>query len=104
MFKHLLRFVLLVALAVPLGTRAQITLPYSCGFEDEASIAAWTLVNQSTANAAEFGLSTEAAKTGTYGFRFSSYSTSASYHQYLISPEISTTNSMLVGFSYVRSS
>ena len=103
--KKMLRMMLLAVLLLPLGTRAQVTLPWNYGFEDEISFAEWTMVNHSPANATELGLSASAAKTGTSGFRFSSYAyeSTSNYNQYLISPEISATSAYMVGFSYVKS-
>ncbi len=73
-------------------------LPFTEGFEGE--IPCWTLINESTANASEFGISSDAAQTGSNGFRFSSYSSSSSYNQYLISPVMNATKGVVVQFSY----
>ncbi len=104
--KQVLRFLALAALiCVPWVTQAQQSLPYSYGFEDnDLSTDGWTTVNESTNNAGEFGINT-AAKTGTYGFRFSSYTRDyTSYNQYLISPELAGTNGVVVTFCYAASS
>ena len=51
-------------------------------------------------NSAELGISTDAAQNGTYGFRFSSYegSSSGSFDQYLISPELPNLNALSFAF------
>ena len=82
--------VLLALLAVPLGSWAQQSLPYSYGFEDEAELDNWTTVNLSPENADYFGISEDAAKTGDYGFSFGSYESASDYSQYLISPELTS--------------
>ncbi len=105
--KKLLHFLALAALiCVPWVTQGQQSLPYSYGFEDnDLSTDGWTTVNESTNNAGEFGINTAAKKTGTYGFRFSSYSRDyTSYNQYLISPELAGTNGVVVTFCYAASS
>ena len=43
-------FALMAALLVPWVTGAQITLPYSCDFEDATENSAWTLVNGTLTN------------------------------------------------------
>ena len=78
------------------------------GFEtyaDEAALeAVWTVLDLGDgANTGELGLSSSAKKTGDYGFRFSSYSgsSSGSFDQYLISPEL--TKAGLLEFAYKSS-
>ncbi len=73
-------------------------LPFNEGFE--YGIPCWTLINESTANASDFGISSAAAQTGSNCFRFSSYNSSSSYNQYLISPEMNATKGVVVQFSY----
>ena len=82
MFKHLLRFVLLVALAVPLGTRAQLSFPVTMGFEDADSTAyaQWTKV----LTASSAGITSTNPHSGAKCFDFY-YTTTPP--QYLISPE-----------------
>ncbi len=97
---------LLVALFSLTGARAQQTLPYSYGFEDnDLSVDGWTTSYQGSANASDFGINSAAAQNGSYGFRFSSYNRDdVTYDQYLISPELSSTGSFTVQFSYKASS
>jgi hypothetical protein len=85
------------------------TLPYSYGFEDyNLATDGWTTANPSGKNSGEFGItgtSNGAVRTGSYGFRFSSYSTNGENTQYLISPELSTDNGgITVSFYYKASS
>jgi len=95
----------LLLLTCLLGARAQQTLPYAYGFEDnDLAIDGWTTVNESEGNATEFGISTDAKHEGDYGFRFSSYNNSSSYDQYLISPELSAATGVVVQFYYKASS
>ena len=97
---------LLVALFSLTGARAQQSLPYSYGFEDnDLSVDGWTTSYQGSANASDFGINSAAAQNGSYGFRFSSYNRdNVTYDQYLISPELSSTGSFTVQFSYKASS
>ena len=73
-------------------------LPFTESFE--YGIPCWTLINESTANASDFGISSAAARTGSNCFRFSSYTRSTSYNQYLISPVMNATNGVVVQFYY----
>ena len=102
-----LLFVMLFSLT---GARAQITLPYEYGFENNNLAAeGWTKINQGTnaTNNNEFTINRDARQSGNYGFRFSSYGRDVNgvYYQYLISPEINTTSwPIKVQFSYRASS
>ena len=81
------------------------TLPYSYGFEDYNLAAdGWTTQNPSGKNSGEFQIAGAAKKTGSYGFRFSSYSTNGENTQYLISPELNAPNGVIVSFYYAASS
>ena len=66
--KKFLRFVLLAALLVPIGVRAQVSLPINVGFEDSdtAAFSQWTTANchEST------GRSTNNFYEGSYCFAF----------------------------------
>lgn len=73
-------------------------LPFNEGFE--YGIPCWTLIYESDENASEFGISSAAAQTGSKCFRFSSYRSSSSYNQYLISPVMNATKGVVVQFSY----
>ena len=93
---------LLMVLIAP-WAMAQQALPYSYGFEDnDLSVDGWTVYfgTSLTANNDECGISTDAAKTGDYGFQFSSYSTSGANAQYLISPELSASKGAILQFYY----
>ncbi len=93
-----LLFVMLFTLT---GARAQKTLPYEYGFENnDLAAEGWTMVSQNTQNEDELGIFPIAAQTGNYGFRFSSYDEADSYDQYLISPEINAIGDVIVHFSY----
>ena len=84
---------------------AQQSLPYSYGFENNDLAAdGWTTQNPSGLNAYEFGINAAAAKSGSYGFRFSSYSDRGESTQYLISPELVAPNGVIVQFYYTVSS
>ena len=85
---------------------AQRTLPYEYGFEDYNLAAdGWTTQNPSGRNSSEFAIAGAAKKTGSYGFRFSSYSARGENTQYLISPELSTDNGgIILSFQYAASS
>ncbi|MBR5984718.1 MAG: choice-of-anchor J domain-containing protein, partial [Bacteroidales bacterium] len=101
-----LLFNLLLLLMVAIGAVAQQSLPYSYGFEDnDLSVDGWSTVNESSANASDFGIATAAKRTGEYGFRFSSYTNSSTgYNQYLISPELNAASGLVFQFYYAASS
>lgn len=71
-------------------------------FEDEATFAHWTFTSMNTANdiaSGKAGRLTDAKHNGTYGFRFSSYTScssedGATYDQYLVSPELTVTGEL----------
>ena len=91
---------LFLLLAMLLGgtspTWAQKALPYSYGFEDNnLATDGWTTVNKKTNTT----ISTEAKKSGSYGFLFY-YDTSKD--QYLVSPELTgaTSDGISVSFAY----
>ena len=102
MKKMLRSLVLLALLAVPLGSWAQQSLPYSYGFEDETELDNWGTVNMSPENADYFGISEDAAKTGDYGFIFGSYENASDYSQYLISPELTSERGVEIHFWYMK--
>ena len=81
--------------------QAQVSFPYEYGFENnDLEAEGWSTVY--TANTP--GISSASAHTGTYSFRFSSYSSASSYDQYLISPEMNTTTAVTMKFWYRASS
>ncbi len=84
-------------------TWAQKALPYSYGFEDyNLDTDGWTKYfgTSLSSNNNGCGIYGEAKKTGSYGFRFSSYSTKGANAQYLISPELNAPNGVIVSFAY----
>ena len=101
-------FTIIIALCLTLiGGKmfAQQSLPYTYGFENnDLSADGWTTVNESTDNVDDFGITAEAKRTGDYGFRFSSYTSSSSYNQYLISPELNAVSGLIFQFYYANSS
>ena len=85
---------------------AQQALPYSYGFEDyNLATDGWTKFfgTSITKNNNECAIVGDAKKTGSYGFRFSSYQTSGANAQYLISPEFNAPNGINVSFYYKAS-
>lgn len=81
-------------------------LPYSYGFEDyNLDTDGWTKYfgTNLTKNNNECAIVGDAKKTGSYGFRFSSYQTSGANAQYLISPELNGANGVNVSFYYKSS-
>ena len=102
---------LLVLLTLFVGgmspTWAQKDLPYEYGFENnDLATDGWSKVftTDLTNNNNECGINTGAKKTGTYGFRFSSFNTRGANEQILISPELNATKGVVVSFSYAASS
>ena len=87
---------------------AQQALPYSYGFENDLLTLedGWTKFfgTSLTNNNNECGIVGAAKKTGSYGFRFSSYNTTGANAQYLISPELNAPNGVDVTFAYAASS
>lgn len=83
------------------------SLPYSYGFENyNLETDGWTKYfgTSLTSNNNECAIVGAAKKTGSYGFRFSSYQTQGANAQYLISPEFSAPNGLDVTFQYAASS
>jgi len=79
------------------------TLPYSYGFEDyDLANDGWTKYfgTSLSKNNNECAIVGDAKKTGSYGFRFSSYQTSGANAQYLISPELNAPNGVNISFYY----
>ena len=77
-----LLLLLMLALGLPWAARAQKTLPYEYGFENnDLAAEGWTLQNCHESS----GISTSSKKTGSYGFCFYYTDTPP---QYLISPEL----------------
>ena len=95
--KKVIRLVLLAALMVPLGAKAQVSLPISTDFEDQ-TLGGWTLTHGHSSS----GVSSSYAHESSYGFYFY-YTTEPS--QYLISPEfVPATGTEAVSFWYKNSS
>ena len=83
------------------------SLPYSYGFEDyNLDTDGWTKYfgTSLSSNNSECAIVGAAKKTGSYGFRFSSYNTSGANAQYLISPELDAANGLDLTFQYKASS
>lgn len=102
MRKFTLLFAVLLSL-VGVTVNAQKPLPYSYGFEDyNLATDGWTTYfgTSLTKNNSECKIFGDAKKTGSYGFRFSSYQTSGANAQYLISPELNATSGVNVSFYY----
>ncbi|MCR5180036.1 MAG: choice-of-anchor J domain-containing protein, partial [Bacteroidaceae bacterium] len=101
------KLLLLTLLALIVGGSpawAQKALPYEYGFENnDLATEGWTTQNSSGKNNSEFIICSDAKKTGSYGFRFSSYTDSGENTQYLISPELSNTTDIIVSFYYAVS-
>ena len=98
MRKFLSLIVMAAMFLLPLKMQAQVTLPYTCGFESTDNFTAWTMTNCD----ANSGLmeNSAVAHSGSVGFAFS-YNTNPP--QFLISPEFSGTTTMsgvLVEFWY----
>ena len=81
------------------------SLPYSYGFEDfNLETDGWTKQNPSNKNNGEFKIAGSGVqRSGSYGFRFSSYTDSGESTQYLISPELDSPNGVIVTFWYKAS-
>ena len=87
--------------------KATQSLPYSYGFENNNLTAdgwAKACFTSYINNNGECGIASVAMKTGSYGFRFSSYSEAGKNAQYLLSPEFSTPDGLVVSFAYKSSS
>ena len=79
-----LLIIMLLALGAPWAARAQETLPYEYGFENnDLTGEGWTKNGSTNSKPYEY-----AKRTGSYGFRF--YCTSLYPEQYLVSPELTT--------------
>ena len=85
------------------ATMAQKSLPYSYGFEDyNLDQDGWTTYfgTSLSKNNNECKIVGDAKKTGSYGFRFSSYNTAGANAQYLISTELNASNGVDVSFAW----
>ena len=85
------------------ATMAQKSLPYSYGFEDyNLDTDGWTTYfgTSLSKNNNECKIVGDAKKTGSYGFRFSSFNTAGANAQYLISPELNASNGVNVSFAW----
>ena len=79
-----LLLLLMLVLGLPWAARAQKTLPYEYGFENnDLTGEGWTKNGSTNSKPYEY-----AKRTGSYGFRF--YCTSLYPEQYLVSPELTT--------------
>ncbi len=104
--KKFYSFLLLFALLIGAGNVwGEQSLPYNYGFEDyNLATDGWTTQNPSGKNSSEFTIAGAAKKTGSYGFRFSSYSDQGVNTQYLISPELNAPTGVELTFAYKASS
>ncbi len=101
MRKVILLFITLLSFAG--ATMAQKSLPYSYGFEDyNLDTDGWTTYfgTSLSKNNNECKIVGDAKKTGSYGFRFSSFNTAGANAQYLISPELNASNGVDVSFAW----
>ena len=101
MRKVILLFITLLSFAG--ATMAQKSLPYSYGFEDyNLDTDGWTTYfgTSLSKNNNECKIVGDAKKTGSYGFRFSSFNTAGANAQYLISPELNASNGVNVSFAW----
>lgn len=106
---YLLTLLLTALFCLPWNeVKAVQSLPYSYGFETDLLVLedGWTKYfgTSLTSNNNECAIVGAAKKTGSYGFRFSSYKTQGANAQYLISPEFSAPNGLDVTFQYAASS
>ena len=99
-----LLLLLLLAIVAPWAAMAQQALPYSYGFEDNnLANDGWTTQNPSGLDASGFMISTDAKRTGEYGFQFSSHDDYGAHTQYLISPELNAARGVIAQFYYRKS-
>ena len=80
-------------------TAAHDEAPFMQDFESETALNGWTFIGNDVngidaTGTYHAGLHTTAAHSGSNGFRFSSYSSSDDYNQYLISPELTVTGEL----------
>ncbi len=81
--------------------------PFKEDFENASSFANWTFISMNTTNNIESGKAgriADAAHTGSFGFRFSSYNDASDYNQYLVSPELTVTGELKFYFKKYNSS
>lgn len=103
-FTYLFSLLLTALFLLPWNeVKAAQSLPYSYGFEDyNLATDGWTTYfgTSLSSNNSECAIVGAAKKTGTYGFRFSSYNASGANAQYLISPELDAANGLDLTFQY----
>lgn len=84
-------------------TAAGMQALFTEGFEDATEFNNWQAFGVVTTNTdSRFGRVTDAKRTDSYGFSFSSWTSATDYNQYLISPELTVTSNKLE--FYYRSS
>ena len=84
-------------------TAAGMQALFTEGFEDATEFNNWQAFGVVTTNTdSRFGRVTDAKRTDSYGFSFSSWTSATDYNQYLISPELTVTGNKLE--FYYRSS
>ena len=105
--KKKLSFLFLSAMLMATGLAgAQLALPLTMDFEADNSLTGWTVISNNEENEDELGRSTDAYRSGSYGFQFSSYNGADNddYTQYLISPKLASgTRAVEVSFWYRNS-
>ena len=82
---------------------SNITLPLFESFESVDGLSCWLAGNASSANPNSIAISSQFATDGTHSLRFSSYSQTTDYNQYLITPELPVSPSKIVSFDYKNS-
>lgn len=98
MRKGKLLFLLLMALLLPTAIKAQVALPYTCGFEEGEDLSGWSGDNWAELSTYKTGLISGITNSGDISFLFV-YTTNPP--QYLISPELTgTENGVEVEFYY----
>lgn len=98
MRKGKLLFLLLMALLLPTAIKAQVALPYTCGFEEGEDLSGWSGDNWAELSQFKTGLVSGISNSGDISFLFV-YTTNPP--QYLISPELTgTENGVEVEFYY----
>jgi hypothetical protein len=77
--------------------------PLSESFESMNDLGCWQLFNANSENPNAITLSNFYASDGSHSLRFSSYTSTSNYYQYLITPEMPVTDIKMVTFDYMTS-
>ncbi len=98
MKKRKLLFLLLMALLLPTAIKAQVALPYTCGFEEGDDLSGWSGYNWGSNSQYNTGIFSDIGVDESNAFGFT-YTTETP--QYLIAPELTgTENGVVVEFYY----